>query len=148
MQIERADRTMQTTALVHETYLKLIEVEGVDWQDRAHFFAVAAQMMRRILLDAARKRGTAKRGGHFARVNLDVVPDFSSSREPELIALDTALDSLARIDPRKARVVEMRSFGGLTVDETAVVLNVSSDTVQRDWKLARAWLLAELGPQC
>ena len=135
---------MQATALVHEAYLKLIEVENVDWQHRAHFFAVAAQVMRHILLDAARKRGAAKRGGNAPRVNLDEVPDLASNRGNQLIALDEALTRLGEVDARKARVVEMRFFAGLTVRETAAVLAVSEDTVLRDWRLSRAWLLAEL----
>lgn len=146
MQNERQGRTIQPTALVHEAYIKLINVENVDWQHRAHFFAIASQIMRHILLDAARKRGTAKRGGNVARVNLEAIPDASLTPEAKLIAIDAALNSLAQIDPRKAKVVEMRFFGGLTVEETAAVLKVSPDTVLRDWKLARAWLLAELNP--
>src|SRR6266478_1016308 len=145
MRDERPGRTIQTTALVHEAYLKLIDVTNVDWQHRAHFFAVSAQIMRRILLDRARRRVAAKRGGAAPRVNLDEVPDIGSGRARELIALDDALNTLAKVDPRKAQVIELRFFGGLSVEETAEVLKVSSDTVKRDWKLARAWLLAELG---
>ena len=145
MQDERPGRTIQTTALVHEAYLKLIDVTNVDWQHRAHFFAVSAQIMRRILLDRARRRVAAKRGGAAPRVNLDEVPDIGSGRARELIALDDALNALAKVDPRKARVIELRFFAGLSVEETAEVLKVSSDTVKRDWRLARAWLLAELG---
>ena len=145
MRHEQPGRTMQTTALVHEAYLKLIDISNVDWQHRAHFFAISAQIMRHILLDQARKRVAAKRGGEAARVNLDDVPDLSGSRARELIALDDALTALARIDPRKAQVIELRFFAGLSVEETAEVLKVSSDTVLRDWRLARAWLLAELG---
>ena len=144
MKNERVGRTIQTTALVHEAYLKLIEVSNVDWQHRAHFFAVSAQVMRRILLEEARKRATAKRGGGAGRVDLEEVPDMSSVRSRELISLDEALTQLAGIDPRKARVIELRFFGGLNVEETATVLNVSQDTVLRDWRLARAWLKAEL----
>jgi len=144
MKDERPGRTIQTTALVHEAYLKLIDVTNVDWQHRAHFFAVSAQIMRRILLDRARRRVAAKRGGVAPRVNLDEVPDIGSGRARELIALDDALNNLAKVDPRKARVIELRFFAGLSVEETAEVLKVSSDTVKRDWKLARAWLLAEL----
>jgi RNA polymerase sigma-70 factor (ECF subfamily) len=147
MKDERTGRTIQTTALVHEAYLKLIDVTNVDWQHRAHFFAVSAQIMRRILLDRARRRVAAKRGGAAPRVNLDEVPDIGSGRARELIALDDALNALATVDPRKARVIELRFFAGLSVEETAEVLKVSSDTVKRDWKLARAWLLAELGDQ-
>lgn len=147
MKDERHGRTIQTTALVHEAYLKLIDVTNVDWQHRAHFFAVSAQIMRRILLDRARRRVAAKRGGAAPRVNLDEVPDIGSGRARELIALDDALNALAAVDPRKARVIELRFFAGLSVEETAEVLKVSPDTVKRDWKLARAWLLAELGDQ-
>lgn len=141
---ERDGRTVQTTALVHEAYLKLINVDNVSWQHRAHFFAISAQIMRRILLDKARRRVAAKRGGAMPRANLDEIPDLGSGRSRELIALDDALKALTAVDPRKARVIELRFFGGLTVEETAEVLNVSSDTVLRDWRLARAWLLAEM----
>jgi RNA polymerase sigma factor (TIGR02999 family) len=144
MKDERSGRTIQTTALVHEAYLKLIDVTNVDWQHRAHFFAISAQIMRRILLDRARRRVAAKRGGATPRVTLDEVPDIGSGRARELIALDDALNALANVDPRKARVIELRFFAGLSVEETAEVLKVSSDTVNRDWRLARAWLLAEL----
>ena len=145
MKDERPGRTIQTTALVHEAYLKLIDVINVDWQHRAHFFAISAQIMRRILLDRARRRVAAKRGGAAPRVNLDEVADIGSGQARELIALDDALNVLAKVDPRKAQVIELRFFAGLSVEETAEVLKVSSDTVKRDWKLARAWLLAELG---
>jgi RNA polymerase sigma factor (TIGR02999 family) len=145
MQNERPGRTIQTTALVHEAYLKLIDVTNVDWQHRANFFAVSATIMRRILLDRARRRITAKRGGAAPRVQLDELPDLGSGRARELIALDDGLNALAEVDPRKARVIEMRFFGGLSVEETAEVLKVSPDTVLRDWRMARAWLLAELG---
>jgi RNA polymerase sigma factor (TIGR02999 family) len=144
MQNERPGRTLQTTALVHEAYLRLIDVTNVDWQHRAHFFAVSATMMRRILLDRARRRGAGKRGGKLQRVNLDEIPDVGSGRAEEIIALDDALNALAGVDPRKARVIELRFFGGLSVEETAEVLKVSPDTVMRDWRLARAWLLEEL----
>jgi len=147
MQHERPGRTIQATALVHEAYLKLIDITNVDWQHRAHFFAVAAQILRRILLDQARRRVAAKRGGGRPRVDLDQVADIGSGRARELIALDDALNALATVDPRKAQVIELRFFAGLSVEETAEVLKVSSDTVMRDWKLARAWLLAELGDQ-
>ena len=145
MQNERPGRTIQTTALVHEAYLKLINVTNVDWQHRAHFFAVSAQIMRRILLDRARRRVAVKRGGQTPRVNLDELPDIGSGRARELIALDDSLNALAKVDPRKARVIELRFFGGLSVEETAEVLKVSSETVLRDWRLARSWLLGELG---
>jgi len=145
MQNERVGRTIQTTALVHEAYLKLIDVENVDWQHRAHFYAVSARIMRRIMLDRARRRTAGRRGGNTPAVNLDEVPDVSSTRAREMIALDDALQLLAEADPRKAQVIESRFFGGLTAEETAEVLKVSPDTVLRDWKLERAWLLAELG---
>ena len=148
MQNERPGRSIQTTALVHEAYLKLIDVEKVDWRHRAHFLAVSAQIMRRILLDRARRRTAGKRGGkapiNLEPIQLDQIPDVTSGRARDLIALDDALQVLAGVDPRKAQVIELRFFGGLTAEETAQVLKVSPDTVLRDWKLARAWLLAEL----
>jgi RNA polymerase sigma factor (TIGR02999 family) len=144
MQNEREGNSMQATALVHEAYLELIDVTNVNWQHRAHFFAVSAQIMRHILLDRARRRVAAKRGGAAERVNLDELPDLSGDRARELIALEDALNTLAENDPRKARVVELRFFGGLSVDETAEVLAVSPETVMRDWKFARSWLQAEL----
>jgi RNA polymerase sigma-70 factor (ECF subfamily) len=145
MQDERTGRTIQTTALVHEAYLKLIDLPKVEWQHRAHFFAIAARIMRHILLDRARRRTSAKRGGKSPAVFLAEIPDVSSMRARELIALNDALEVLAGVDPRKARVIELRFFGGLSVEETAEVIKVSQDTILRDWKLARAWLLAELG---
>lgn len=145
MKNERPDDTIQATALVHEAYLRLIDITNVDWQHRAHFFAVSATMMRHILLDRARRRLAGKRGGRAPRVNLEEIADVSFSRAGELIALDDALNALALVDPRKARVIELRFFGGLSVEETAEVLTVSPDTVLRDWRLARAWILAELG---
>lgn len=141
---ERAGNSMQATALVHEAYLELIDVTNVDWQHRAHFYAVSAQIMRHILLDRARRRVAAKRGGSAERVSLDELPDLSSGRANELIALDDALNALTAIDERKARVVELRFFGGLSVEETAEVLSVSPETVMRDWKFARSWLQSEL----
>jgi RNA polymerase sigma factor (TIGR02999 family) len=144
MQGERQGRTLQTTALVHEAYLKLVDVNNVDWQHRAHFFAVSAQIMRHILLDRARRRTAGKRGGEAAKLNLDEAPDIATSKARDLIALDDALNALAKMDSRKAQVIEMRFFGGLSVEETAEVLRVSPDTVMRDWKLARAWLLSEM----
>ena len=144
MQNERTGNSMQATALVHEAYLQLIDVNNVSWQHRAHFFAVSAQIMRHILLDRARRRVAAKRGGTAERVNLDELPDLSGNRARELIALEDALNALAANDPRKARVVELRFFGGLSVDETAEVLSVSPETVMRDWKFARSWLHAQL----
>ncbi|HEV2322811.1 MAG TPA: sigma-70 family RNA polymerase sigma factor [Terracidiphilus sp.] len=144
LQNERPGNTLQATALVHEAYLELIDITNVDWQHRAHFFAVSAQIMRHILLDRARRRVAAKRGGDAERVNLDEVPDLSGERAKELIALEDALNALAAIDARKARVVELRFYGGLSVEESAAVLQVSPETVMRDWKFARSWLQAEL----
>jgi RNA polymerase sigma factor (TIGR02999 family) len=144
MNRERQERTLQATGLVHEAYLRLVDIRGVSWEHRAHFFAIAAQVMRRILLEQARQRATAKRGGGLGRVDLNEVPDLSGHRDRELIALDEALEGLAQIDPRKARVIELRFFGGLSVQETAAVLKVSEDTVLRDWRLARGWLLSEI----
>lgn len=141
---ERAGNTLQATDLVHEAYLELIDITHVDWQHRAHFYAVSAQIMRHILLDRARRRLAAKRGGHAERVDLDNLPDLSGERSQDLIALEDALNALAAIDPRKARVVELRFFGGLSVEESAAVLEVSPETVMRDWKFARSWLQAEI----
>jgi len=141
---ERPGNSLQATALVNEAFLRLVEVDNVRWQDRAHFFAVSAQMMRRILVDAARARGSEKRGGAVVRVDLNESVDAIPDRGGELVALDEALDALAQLDPRKAKVVEMRFFGGLSVEETAEVLKISSQSVMRDWKLARAWLMREL----
>ncbi len=144
MQNERVGQTLQVTALVHEAYLELIDITNVDWQHRAHFFAVSAQIMRNILLDRARRRVTAKRGGSAKRVNLDELPDVGGGRARELIVLDDALNALAKIDARKARVIELRFFGGMTVEETAEALAISPETVMRDWKFARSWLQAEI----
>jgi RNA polymerase sigma factor (TIGR02999 family) len=143
MRKEAAGRTLQTTALVNEAYLRLVDMKNAGWHDRVHFFAVSAQVMRRILVDAARARGAAKRGGAAERVadfDLDQAPSVDTGRAAELAAVDEALEELSRMDPRKARVVELRFFGGLSVEETAEVLRVSPQTVMRDWKLAKAWL--------
>jgi RNA polymerase sigma factor (TIGR02999 family) len=127
-----------------------VDATQVGWQDRVHFFAVSAQMMRRILVDAARARASAKRGGqakrinHSSAVNLDEIPDVSSERDRELVAIDDALNTLAEMDPRKERVIELRFFGGLSVEETAEVLKISPQSVMRDWKLAKAWLMREI----
>jgi RNA polymerase sigma factor (TIGR02999 family) len=145
MRHERPGRTIQTTALVHEAYLKLVDITNVDWQHRAHFFAIAAQILRRILLDRARRRVASKRGGAAVKLNLDEAPDVAAVRAREIIQLDDALSALAKIDQRKAQVIEFRFFAGLSVQETAEVLKVSPDTVLRDWRLARAWLLKEIG---
>jgi len=144
MQNERAGHSMQATALVHEAYLELVDITNVDWQHRAHFFAISAQIMRNILLDRARRRLAAKRGGDAERVNLDELPDIGMGRARELIVLDDALNALAKVDARKAQVVEMRFFGGLNVEETAEVLAVSPETVMRDWKFARSWLQVQI----
>jgi RNA polymerase sigma-70 factor, ECF subfamily len=143
LQNERPGCTLQSVDLVHEVYLRLVDVNRVEWQHRAHFFAVSATLMRRILLDRARRRYAAKRGGKQQVLDLDAL-DISSGRARELIALDDALNALAKVAPRKAQIVELRFFGGLSVEETAEVVKVSSNTVMRDWKLARAWLLSEL----
>jgi RNA polymerase sigma factor (TIGR02999 family) len=141
---ERPGHTLQTTALVHEAYLRLVDQRDVRWQSRAHFFGIAAQMMRRILVDHARRIAYARRGGGAAKVSLDEACVVSAERAAELVALDDALLALARLDERKCRVVELRYFGGLSVEETAEVLGVSTDTVGRDWRAARAFLRREL----
>ncbi|MEO7275385.1 MAG: sigma-70 family RNA polymerase sigma factor [Vicinamibacterales bacterium] len=141
---ERAGHALQATALVNEAYLRLIEVNQVRWQNRAHFFAMASRVMRRILVDAARARGYLKRGGGAEQVSLDEALRVSDEPRQDLIALDDALNALAAFDRRKSQVVEMRFFGGLSVEETAEALHVSADTVMRDWRLAKAWLVREL----
>jgi RNA polymerase sigma factor (TIGR02999 family) len=141
---ERRGHTLQATALVNETYLRLIELRKVQWQNRAHFFAMAARLMRRILVDAARSRGYQKRGGGAPVLSLDEALIVPVEPGEDLVALDDALTALAEIDPRKSQVVEMRFFGGLNIDETAAALHVSRDTVKRDWKMAKLWLLREL----
>jgi RNA polymerase sigma factor (TIGR02999 family) len=151
MRRERAVQTLQTSALVNEVFLRLVGTDSIGWQDRAHFFGFSAQIMRRILVDAARKRASLKRGGraqreeHSAAIDFEQMPDTSSTRDRELIAVDGALEELAKMDSRKARVVELRFFGGLSVEETAEVLKLSPQSVMRDWKLAKAWLGCELG---
>jgi RNA polymerase sigma factor (TIGR02999 family) len=144
MSRERPAHTLQTTALIHEAYQRLIDTPHVGWQDRTHFYAVCAQLMRRILVDYARSRRYQKRGGGIQLAPFDEMLIAPSERGRDLVALDEALTALATVDPRKAQVVELRFFGGLTADETASVLKVSSDTVLRDWKMARVWLLREL----
>jgi RNA polymerase sigma-70 factor, ECF subfamily len=145
MRREAAGNTLPATALVHEVFLRLVEVDSVTWQNRAHFFAVSANLMRRILVDRARAKGMGKRGGAALHVNLDDVPEIAlGSRSREIVAVDEALDVLAQMDPRKAKVNELRFFGGLSVEETAEVLKISPQSVMRDWKMARAWLLSEL----
>lgn len=147
MKNERRDHTLQTTALANEAWMRLVDVSAVDWKDRAHFFAIAANMMRRILVDAARARGRGKRGGAAQRVDFDEIPDISSRRDREVLAIDEALETLARLDPRKAKVIELRFFGGLSVEETAEVLKLHEQTVLRDWRLARVWLMREIRGQ-
>ena len=141
---ERAGHTLQATALVNEAYLRLIDIRQVNWQDRAHFFAMSSRLMRRILVDFARSKGYQKRGGGAQKVSLDEALIVSEDAHHDLVSIDDALNALAVVDSRKAQVVEMRFFGGLSVEETAEALKVSVDTVMRDWKLAKAWLLREL----
>ena len=144
MRQERPDHTLQATSLVNEAYLRLIDVNRIEWRNRAHFLALAAQMMRRILVESARNRRRQKRGGGAVHVRLDDVQELPDSKECDLVALSDALSGLAAFDPRMGQVVELRFFGGLTVEETADVLNVSPETVMRDWKTAKAWLLREI----
>ncbi|MEK7404584.1 MAG: sigma-70 family RNA polymerase sigma factor [Acidobacteriota bacterium] len=139
-----AGESLESAALVNEAYLKLVRAGGIRCENRTHFLALCSQMMRRLLVEHARRRGYAKRGGNALRVPLDEVLLVAEARSIEVLALDEALDALARIDRRKSRVVELRYFGGLNIEETAEVLGVSLDTVKRDWRMARAWLLAEL----
>lgn len=144
MRRENPGHTLQTTALVNEAYLRLVEQKHVHWKNRAHFFALSAQLMRRILVDRARSRRYAKRGGGANRISFDETMVFSPERGADLIALDEALERLAAIDARKGKVVELRFFGGLSVDETAEALGVSAVTVMREWSMARAWLYNSL----
>jgi RNA polymerase sigma factor (TIGR02999 family) len=144
LQNERPGLSLQAADLVQEVYLRLVDIDQLDWQHRARFFAVSATMMRRILLDRARRRSAAKRGRMPEAIDLEKAVDLSLKSSRELIALDEALNTLAEIDPRKARIVELRFFAGLDVKETAEVVGISPETVMRDWKLARAWLLGEL----
>jgi RNA polymerase sigma-70 factor, ECF subfamily len=144
---ERAGQTMQTTTLVHEAYLRLIDAGRVRWQDRAHFFAIAARLMRRVLVDDARKRSFQKRGPELTRISLDQAPVLAPQRDAEVIALDEALQRLTRFAPRKCQVVELRFFGGLSIEETAAALEISTDTVKREWRTAKLWLLHELSDE-
>ena len=144
MRNEHAANTLQTTALVNEVYLRLVDVKSIEWKQRAQFFAVAAQMMRRILVDAARARGSDKRGGGATKVNVDDVPVLSPERDSSLVALDEALEAFSKLAPRQAKVVELRYFAGLNEEETAEVLQISTRTVRRDWDFARSWLMREL----
>lgn len=142
---EREDHTLSPTALVHEAYLKLVDIERVDWQDRSHFFAMAARAMRRVLVSHARKHKAVKRGSGVIPLTLDEAPTLSTRRSEEMLALDDALDRLAALDERMAQVVELRFFGGLTIEETGEVLGVAPSTVKLDWRKARAWLYRDLG---
>jgi RNA polymerase sigma factor (TIGR02999 family) len=141
---EREGHTLQTSALVNEAYVRLIDWKNASWQNRAHFFAVSAQLMRRILVDFARSRGYQKRGQGERALALDDIAITADDKAPDIVALDEALTCLAELDPRQSKVIELRFFGGLSVDETAEVLKVSNATVRRDWRLARAWLHREL----
>ena len=141
---ELPNHTLQPTALVNEAYLRLVDQKNVNWQNRAQFFGIAAEMMRRILVNHALHRRAAKRGGGALRVSMEVAVNSFEPQDLNLVALDEALKELAGIDPRKSQIVELKFFGGLTVDEIAEVLHLSSDTVERDWKLARAWLHLEI----
>jgi RNA polymerase sigma-70 factor (ECF subfamily) len=144
MRGERDNHTLQTTALVNEAFLRLVDLRRIRWQDRAHFLALSARLMRRILVDHARSRGYQKRGGGAANVTFDESLVASPERGVDLVALDDALEDLARVDARKSQVVELRFFGGLSVEETAEALKISPETVTRDWRLAKAWLLREI----
>ena len=141
---ERQDHTLQTTALVHEAYIRLIDQNQANWQNRAQFFGVAAQMMRRILVDHARGHTADKRGGGIAKLSLDEAIEIAEQREVDLIALDDALNTLAQLDEQQCRVVELRFFGGLTVEEVAEVMKLSPATIKREWSMAKAWLHREL----
>lgn len=141
---ERRGHTLQTTALVNEAFVRLIDTKGLRWQDRSHFLGISARLMRRVLVDHARSRGYQKRGGGAERVTFTDALDIAQEPAMNVIDLDRALEALAAVDARKAKVVELRFFGGLTVEETADVLHVSNDTIKRDWRLAKLWLLREL----
>lgn len=147
MNSQPSGHTLQTTALIHEAYLKLADQREKRWQNRAHFFAVAAQSMRHILVDHARSHQTQKRGGETQIISLEDVAYISNERADEIVALDEALQNLSALDERKGRVVELRYFGGLSVEETAEVLKISQETVMRDWRFAKTWLLRELSNQ-
>jgi RNA polymerase sigma factor (TIGR02999 family) len=144
MRSERRDNTLQTTALVHEVYLRLVDITAIEWRQRAQFFAIAAQMMRRILVDAARMRAADKRGAGEVRMNVDEIAIASPEPDRSIVALDDALSAFAKIAPRQAKVVELRYFGGLQEDEIVEILQISPRTVRRDWDFARAWLTGEL----
>ncbi|MBX3293320.1 MAG: sigma-70 family RNA polymerase sigma factor [Acidobacteria bacterium] len=144
MKNERSDHTLQATALVHEAYIQLVDWQNVSWQNRAHFFAAAAKMMRKILVDHARERNAQKRGGGVRTIALDDAVSFPAQQNVDLIFLDEALDELSKFDTVQARIVEMRFFGGLTIEETAHALGVSDSTVKREWRVAKAWLFDKL----
>jgi RNA polymerase sigma-70 factor (ECF subfamily) len=144
---ERKDHTLQPTALINEAFIRLTNARQIRWQDRAHFLGISARLMRRVLVDHARSRGYRKRGGNVEHVTLDEALATSPAPDVDLLALDRALETMATVDGRKSRVIELRFFGGLSVEETAEVLHVSTDTVKRDWRLAKLWLLRELEGQ-
>ena len=144
---ERSSHTLQTTALIHEMYVRLVDVQSASVRDRAHFFAICARLMRNVLVDFARSRQYQKRGGGALHVALDEALHVSANPDPDLIAIDDALERLAVFDRRKSQVIELRFFGGMSVDETAEALSVSPETVMRDWKLAKAWLMRECDPK-
>lgn len=141
---ERSDHTLQATALVHEAYLRLLEQKEVDWQNRVHFFSIAAEMMRRILVNYAVQRNAKKRGDGAAKIELDEAIGFAKERELDLVVLDETLNELAKFDPDQARIVELRFFAGLTIEETAQALGVSDSTVKREWRSAKAWIMARM----
>jgi RNA polymerase sigma factor (TIGR02999 family) len=143
---ERPGHTLQTSALVNEAYLRLVGQKDIDWQSRAHFYGIAARLMRQVLVDYARRRGYAKRGGGALRVSLDEALAVSEERAAEVVALDEALEDLAKLDPRQGQIVELRFFGGLSIEETAEVLGVSPGTVMADWTVAKAWLRRAIKP--
>ena len=144
MRNEREGNTLQTTALVNEVYLRLVDVKNVEWRERAQFFAISAQMMRRVLVDAARARGSHKRGGGAVKVNVEQTPVLSPERDSSLVALDEALEAFSKVAPRQAKVVELHYFGGLSEKEIAEAMQISPRTVRRDWKFAKSWLTREL----
>ena len=141
---ERPNHTLQTTALINEAYVRIVDGKSVKWQDRAHFFGVAAQIMRHILVDHARSSRSAKRGGGVQKLTLDEAVAGSQERNLDLVALNDSLNSLAQIDPQQSRIIELRFFGGLTIEETAEVMSISPATVKRDWNMAKAWLYGEI----
>ena len=144
MRRQNPGHTLQTTALVNEAFLNLVDSSRVNWQSRTHFFAIAAQLMRRVLVDAARRKNSKKRGGEYLRVTLDNGADIAPESNADLVALDEALKRLEKLDPRHSRIVELRYFGGLTEEQIAATLNISTRTVRRDWTLARTWLFREI----